>query len=405
MGLTPVRVGQLNSYIGRVLKTDPLLSDVSVIGEISNLKHHSSGHIYFSLKDEASKINCFLSARTAAQISCPMEEGMEVIASGYVSVYQRGGYYSLNVLDLETGGKGQLAIRFEQLKQRLAAEGLFDAENKKQLPSFPKTIAVVTSPTGAAVRDILKIITGRNDYVNVLVCPALVQGPSAAADIASAIDWINREHPEVDVIIAGRGGGSTEELWAFNEEVVARSIFRSQIPVISAVGHETDFTIADFVADIRAETPTAAAQMAVPDTAQLRQYMDALQQDMTSALLHRTRVARQRLEAMDPAAFASGIRSRIDYEQMHLDQIAESMHSTLKERISRGEHRIELLREIIETANPFAVLDRGYAMITDPGGKVIRSVDELSAGDSVTLRLRDGSADADIRTCRKETLK
>ena len=404
MGLTPIRVGQLNSYIGRVLKTDPLLSDVSVIGEISNLKFHSSGHIYFSLKDETSRVNCFLSSRVAPQIRCPLEEGMEVIASGSISVYERGGYYSLNVLDLDAGGKGQLAERFEQLKQKLAQEGLFDPANKKELPAFPKTIAVVTSPTGAAVRDILKIITNKNDYVKVLICPVLVQGPSAAPDIAAAIDELNREHPEVDVIIAGRGGGSTEELWAFNEESVARSIFRSNIPVISAVGHETDFTIADFVADLRAETPTAAADRAVPDTEQLRQLLEAYKENMTADLIRRTEIARQRLQAASPEAFAAGIRTRIEYEQMHLDHLADGMQKQVNETITDGEHRIELLRQVIEAGSPYEILRRGYAVVTGEDGSVLRSMKSLSNGSGITVRLRDGSADAQVTALREEKL-
>ncbi len=402
MGLTPIRVSQLNSYIGRVLKTDPLLTDVAVIGEISNLKFHSSGHIYFSLKDAASRVNCFLSSRMASQIQCPMEEGMEVIASGFVSVYERGGYYSLNVTDLQAGGMGQLAVRFEQLKQTLAKEGLFDPEHKKEIPAFPKTVAVVTSPTGAAVRDIVKIITAKNDYVKVLICPVLVQGPSAAPDIAAAIDELNREHPEVDVIIAGRGGGSTEELWAFNEEVVARSIFRSKIPVISAVGHETDFTIADFVADLRAVTPTAAADRAVPDTQQLRQLLDTYQKEMGDSLRHRMEMARQRLQAMDPSAFAAGILTRIDYEQMHLDHLREDMEKQLQEMISERRHRIDMLRQVIDAANPYDILRRGYSMVTGKDGKVVRSADELAEGSEITIKMSDGSADARVTSVRKE---
>ena len=225
MGLKPLKVGQLNSYIGRILKNDPILGAVSVVGEISNLKFHSSGHVFFSLKDETSKVNCFLAASNLERITCPMEEGMEIVASGYISVYERGGYYSLNIRDIEVNGEGQLAIQFEKLKAKLEKEGLFAAENKKPLPEFPSKIAVVTSETGAAVRDIIRTVRNKNDYVDILVYPVLVQGPAAAEDIASAINDINKNHTDIDIIITGRGGGSMEELWAFNEEVVARSIF------------------------------------------------------------------------------------------------------------------------------------------------------------------------------------
>ena len=396
MDLTPIRVGQLNQYIGRVLRMDPLLSDIALIGEVSNLKFHHSGHIYFSLKDDSSRISCFLPERIARQITCPLEEGAEVIASGYIAVFERGGTYSLNVTDLRAGGKGELAIRFEQLKAKLSAEGLFDPAHKKPLPAFPRKVAVVTSPTGAAVRDILKIIQSKNDVTSVLICPVLVQGPAAARDIAAAIDELNEMHPEVDVIIAGRGGGSQEELWAFNEEAVARSIFRSRIPVISAVGHETDFTIADFVADLRAETPTAAADRAVPDTRQLRDQLDRSAADLRNDLQRHLALAKQRLQALDPAAFAAGIRTRIEYEQMHLDRLADDMTGILKMRVSENARRIDLLRQVIEGASPYAILDRGYAMVTGADGRAVRNAAELSPGDTVDLRMAGGTAAARI---------
>ena len=396
MGLNPIRVGQLNQYIGRVLKNDPLLSDVSVVGEISNLRFHSSGHIYFSLKDETSRIDCFLPARTVPQISCPLDEGLEVIASGYISVYERGGRYSLNITDLEAAGMGQLAIRFEQLKARLEKEGLFDPAHKKAIPAFPSRVAVVTSPTGAAVRDIQKIIRSKNDYVSILIVPVLVQGPSAAADIASAIDEVNERCPDVDVIITGRGGGSAEELWAFNEEVVARSIYASKIPVISAVGHETDFTISDFVADLRAETPTAAADKAVPDTGELRQNLLYYREEMTRALQHRVEIGRQRLSALDPAAFASGIRGRIEYDQMYADRLAEAMAERMEQRIRDCSHRIEILRSAIESANPYDILRRGYSVVTGEDGQILRSAAELSPGQEIRVRMAEGSARAQV---------
>ena len=277
MGLKPFSVGQVNNYIGRILKTDPILGNISVIGEISNLTFHKSGYVFFSLKEDKSRLKCIIAPWNVEKITCPLEEGMEVIASGFISVFERDGVYNLNVRDIETNGIGQLAVAFEKLKAKLEKEGLFAQENKKPLPSFPSNVAVVTSETGAAVRDIIKTIKNKNDYVNILIYPVLVQGPAAAREIAGAIDRINAEYSEIDVIITGRGGGSMEELWAFNEEIVARSIFASKIPVISAVGHETDFTIADFTADFRAATPTAAAEMAVPDTRELKRYLQDLQ--------------------------------------------------------------------------------------------------------------------------------
>ena len=396
MGLKPIRVGQLNNYIGRVLKTDPSLGNVSVIGEISNLKFHSSGHVYFSLKDETSKVNCFLAASNLERITCPMEEGMEIIASGYISVYERGGYYSLNIRDIEVNGEGQLAIQYEKLKAKLEKEGLFSAEHKKPLPEFPAKIAVVTSETGAAVRDIIRTIKNKNDYVDILVYPVLVQGPAAAQDIANALKDINAHYKDIDVIITGRGGGSMEELWAFNEEIVARSIFASEIPVISAVGHETDFTISDFTADFRAATPTAAAEMAVPDTGELREYLRSKKEELASSLIAQIDLRKNRLSALDPNAFSKGIATRIAYEQMNADRIIESMADSLKNRIASGRDRIELLKALLEAADPKAILARGYSVVTDEKGSVISRADKLKVGQNVTIETGSGSARAEI---------
>ena len=396
MGLKPIRVGQLNNYIGRVLKTDPILANVSVIGEISNLKFHSSGHVYFSLKDESSKINCFLAASNLERITCPLEEGIEIVASGYISVYERGGYYSLNIRDIEVNGEGQLAVQFEKLKAKLEKEGLFSAEHKKTLPDFPSKVAVVTSETGAAVRDIIRTIKNKNDYVDILVYPVLVQGPAAAGDIAAALRDLNENYSDVDVIITGRGGGSMEELWAFNEEVVARSIFDSVIPVISAVGHETDFTISDFTADFRAATPTAAAEMAVPDTRELREYLSGIKESLAESLMQAVEIRRNRLAALDPNAFAKGISTRIAYEQMNADRIIESMGESLASRISSGRERIELLKALLDASDPKSILSRGYSVVTDEDGHIISRAEELKIGQNVNIETGSGSAGAEI---------
>ena len=401
MGLKPVPVGQLNNYIGRVLKTDPILSNISVVGEISNLKYHSSGHVYFSLKDDSSRVNCFLSWGNLQNISCPLEEGMEVVAAGFISVYERGGYYSLNVRDIEVNGRGQLAAAFEKLKAKLGEEGLFREEHKKELPFFPLKIAVVTSETGAAVRDIIRTIKNKNKVVDILVYPVLVQGPAASGEISSAIDDINVNHKDVDVIITGRGGGSMEELWAFNEEAVARSIYDSEIPVISAVGHETDFTISDFIADRRAATPTAAAEMAVPDTGELKAELDRISLEMTSDLGLAIARRKERLEALNPTAFARNLKSRILYEQVNADRLIEAMGDAMNNRLVSARNRVEMLREFIESSNPKAILARGYSVVTDNSGKIIRSTDELSEGLGVNIETGNGTAEAVITGIKK----
>ena len=401
MGLKPVPVGQLNNYIGRVLKTDPILSNISVVGEISNLKYHSSGHVYFSLKDDSSRVNCFLSWGNLQNISCPLEEGMEVVAAGFISVYERGGYYSLNVRDIEVNGRGQLAAAFEKLKAKLGEEGLFREEHKKELPFFPLKIAVVTSETGAAVRDIIRTIKNKNKVVDILVYPVLVQGPAASGEISSAIDDINVNHKDVDVIITGRGGGSMEELWAFNEEAVARSIYESEIPVISAVGHETDFTISDFIADRRAATPTAAAEMTVPDTGELEAELDRISLEMTSDLGLAIARRKERLEALNPTAFARNLKSRILYEQVNADRLIEVMGDAMNNRLVSARNRVEMLREFIESSNPKAILARGYSVVTDNSGKIIRSTDELSEGLGVNIETGKGTAEAVITGIKK----
>ncbi len=401
MGLKPVPVGQLNNYIGRVLKTDPILSNISVVGEISNLKYHSSGHVYFSLKDDSSRVNCFLSWGNLQNISCPLEEGMEVVAAGFISVYERGGYYSLNVRDIEVNGRGQLAAAFEKLKAKLGEEGLFREEHKKELPFFPLKIAVVTSETGAAVRDIIRTIKNKNKVVDILVYPVLVQGPAASGEISSAIDDINVNHKDVDVIITGRGGGSMEELWAFNEEAVARSIYESEIPVISAVGHETDFTISDFIADRRAATPTAAAEMAVPDTGELEAELDRISLEMTSDLGLAIARRKERLEALNPTAFARNLKSRILYEQVNADRLIEAMGDAMNNRLVSARNRVEMLREFIESSNPKAILARGYSVVTDNSGKIIRSTHELSEGLGVNIETGNGTAEAVITGIKK----
>ena len=402
MALKPVKVSQLNSYIKRILQSDPILGNVSVIGEISNLKFHSSGHVYFSLKDEDSKVSCFLPASNVSRLDFRLEEGLEVTAHGYIYLYERGGTYSINIRDMETAGQGDLAIAFEKLKNKLQSEGLFSPEFKKEIPLFPLKVAIVTSPTGAAVRDILKIIKQKNTVVDILVYPVLVQGPGAAPEISAAIDDINENHKDVDVIIAGRGGGSAEELWAFNEEIVARSIFASEIPVISAVGHETDFTIADFVADLRAETPTAAAERAVPDTYALKEHIETIHNDSTRNLKMHLDICRNKLRALDPTTFSRDLQGRVAMDHMRIDNLMESMKDNIKQMVNDRKQRIELLKEIIEASDPKAILQRGYSVITDDEGNIIKDASALSENQVINIEAAVGQARARVIGSGKE---
>lgn len=371
MALKPVTVTQLNEYISRVLGTDPLLSNITVTGEISNLKHHSSGHIYFSISDASSKINCFLPASYARNLAYELGDGINVIIRGYVNVYKKGGTYTLFVRELEAAGEGDLSIAFELLKSKLRDEGLFDAAHKRPIPAFPRKIAIITSPTGAAVRDMIKIITGRTSMTDVTIFPAQVQGTGAAAEMAEVLDFVNENFPDTDTVIIGRGGGSAEDLWAFNEEVLARAIYRSKIPVISAVGHETDFSISDFVADMRAETPTAAAEKAVPDDGQLKKqiltYMTGLMTDL---------------------------KNRVDLSELRREKYIQNMRIALIKRIDDYEHSLLQSYITLDENNPVRILNKGYAYIENTRGQVVSSAGSVIEGSRYRIFFKDGSIEA-----------
>jgi len=369
MALKPITVTQLNHYISRVLTTDPLLGNLTVTGEISNLKYHSSGHLYFSISDENSKINCFFPAQYARGLHYELGDGLAVIIHGYLNVYKKGGTYTLFVRSIEIAGEGNLAMAFQMLKEKLDAEGLFDPAHKKPIPRFPRRIGIVTSNTGAAVRDIIKIIESRTSLTNMIVFPVLVQGSEAAADIAATIDMINRDFDNIDTLIVGRGGGSMEDLWAFNEEVVARAIYRSRIPVISAVGHEIDFTIADFVADRRAETPTAAAEMAVPDIRELMQRVESWQNSLMADL-----------------------KKKVSYADLRAEKLFAEMRHVLQGRVNAYRHELESCRLLLDENHPYRVLRKGYAVLEDAAGRNLASIGDLRDGQSYRLKLKDGSA-------------
>lgn len=401
MAIKPVRVSQLNSYIKRVLQSDPLLGNVSVVGEISNLKYHGSGHIYFTLKDETSKISCFLPADAIKNIRYELSDGMEIIAVGYIYLYERGGSYSLNVRDITIEGLGNLSAAFDKLKEKLAKEGLFDEKYKKPIPLFPRKVAVITSETGAAVRDIVKIIKNRNNIVDVLIYPCLVQGPGAAAEISDAINSVNQLFPEVDTIIVGRGGGSMEELWAFNEEIVARSIFVSKIPVISAVGHETDFTISDFVADKRAETPTAAAQIAVPDIKALKEYIENEKDDLIHTIKRLVKYMELKVAGHSIEILTTNLNQRLSYYAMKTDNLDKELNNALVYRFGEWTACIEKYKIEIDSMNPANIMKRGYAAILDDQRILSGSVNRFGAGNSLTAVMNDGEIDCKVASIRR----
>lgn len=374
MAIKPVSVSMLNEYIGKLISTDPLLCNVVVKGEITSIKYHGTGHVYFSISDNKSKINCFLAKQRAMNLTEMLGDGDEVILTGSVSVYQKGGYYSLNVTGIEIEGEGALAAEFAKIKARLEKEGLFDSKHKKRLPKFPKHIGVVTSETGAAVKDILAIIQARTKLTNVSIFPVSVQGDRASSEISHIIDFLSDTRSEdIDLLIVGRGGGSPEDLMVFNSEELARSIYACNIPVISAVGHEIDFTIADFVADVRAETPTAAAELAVPDMKLLYEKINKLHEDISLNL-----------------------SNRLMYDDIRIKNIYDSISHILTNKIQSYENTLNRLALLLSENNPRAILERGYSILSDEKGMPIANVSKLKIEAIYKLNLSDGSADCKI---------
>ncbi len=386
-------VSQINRYIKNFLENDSFLGNVAVEAEISNFKLHSSGHIYFTLKDERSAINCVMFASYASSLKFMPESGMKVTAKGYISLYEKTGQYQLYVASMEPAGIGALYMAYEKLKARLEKAGLFDAEYKRPIPDMPKTVAVITSPTGAAVRDIINVSGRRNPNVELVIVPVLVQGENAAADIAGAIERVNR-WGGADTIIVGRGGGSIEDLWAFNEEIVAKAIFFSEIPIISAVGHETDFTIADFVADMRAPTPSAAAELAIPEGSELGNRMTTLLRRISDRLTAKMRESKMRLDKV----LSSYMLKNMPDMLMDNDAYVGELYTRLTRHITT---RIESLRlsyknclDNIENRSPLNILRKGYSLTTDKNGKVIKSVKDINVNEEIDIRLDDGIINA-----------
>ena len=385
--LTP---GQVGLYLKNLMDRDRVLSGLLVRGEISNYKMYPSGHHYFTLKDGEGALRCVMFRGDAVSLRFRPQNGMQVIAAGRVSVFPRDGQYQLYCSRLTPEGAGDLHVAFEQLKEKLAGEGLFAPEHKKPLPPMPKTIALITSPVGAAVRDMLRILKSRWPMAQVRVLPVRVQGEGAAEEISAAIAWCDREKA-ADLIITGRGGGSMEDLWAFNEEIVARAIYRCRIPVISAVGHEPDVTIADYVADLRAATPSNAAELAVPDQNEVYGRLLSLEKRLEGEMGHRLAQYRRRLDRLaksramtQPGAYFQTKRLLLDYQSRRLNQ-------ALERTVAQNRERLAGLAAALDAMSPMKVLDRGYAIARDGEGRVLSSVKQTGAGEKLTLRLADGS--------------
>ncbi len=392
-------VSEITRYVKSLIQSDPRLRGLWVTGEISNFKHHRSGHMYFTVKDSSSSLRCVFFR--GDNIKCIFEptDGMEVILYGNLSVYEPGGQYQLYVQEMQPAGMGSLYVAFEQLKEKLAQEGLFRPENKKEIPRLPGKIGIITSPSGAALQDIMTTIKKRFPHVHLLVVESLVQGPGAAADIVRGLDLLNKK-ADIDLIILTRGGGSLEDLWPFNEEVVARAIHRSVKPVISAVGHETDFTIADFAADLRAHTPTEAAAAAVPVYDELLTEIDQLRNRAGLALRNRTLQEKQRLDHVVSERFFRRPLDRIKITKTVLNDTEARLKREIVRFLQLKGIRLTALIDKLESYSPLKVMNRGYTFCRDEEGHIIRSVKDISIGQLLRLSLKDGQAN-----CRAEKIE
>ena len=401
MAQNVLSITQLTEYIRGRLDDDPFLGQVAVRGEISNYKVYPSGHHYFTLKDEGAALKCVIFKSSAVRLRFRPDNGMKVIAMGKVTVYPRDGAYQLYCAAMAMDGVGDLYAAFEQLKKKLAAQGLFDPAHKKPLPKCPGTIGIVTSSAGAAVHDMLRILRKRYPLTKVRLLPVRVQGAEAPGEIAAAIRYANR-YKLADLLIVGRGGGSIEDLWAFNDELVAHAIYESEIPVISAVGHEPDVTISDYVADLRAATPSNAAELAVPDQDALRQNLDAMSSAMASALSRQLKAARQHLDVLSRSPALRSPTGYIEQREKSLELLKNRLIAAQNQSITRKNQRYIAAVSKLDAMSPLKVLTRGYSMAQTEAGEVLRSVRQVELGERVSVLLSDGKLSATVMDKKEE---
>ena len=396
-------ISQLNEYIRGRMDADPLLNSIAVRGEISNYKMYPSGHHYFTLKDEASALKCVMFKGNAMRLRFRPENGMKVIAMGKVSVFPRDGAYQLYCTAMAMDGVGDLYAAFEQLKKKLTAQGLFDPEHKLPLPKYPGTIGIITSSAGAAVHDMLRILRKRYPLSRVRLLPVRVQGAEAPGEIAAAIGYANH-YQLADLLIVGRGGGSIEDLWAFNDERVAHAIYQSGIPVISAVGHEPDVTISDFVADLRAATPSNAAELAVPDQDALRQTLDSMNTAMAVVLNRQLKSARQHLDVLSASPALRSPTGYLEQRRKSLELLTNRLATAQTAQLSRKHQRYIALTAKLDAMSPLKVLTRGYAMAQTQKGDVLKSVKQVERGEEITVSLSDGQLTATVMDMKENVL-
>ncbi|MDK0614228.1 exodeoxyribonuclease VII large subunit [Clostridium perfringens] len=396
MKLKTLSVGEVNNYVKKLVENDFILKNLNVKGEISNLKFHSSGHIYFSLKDENSKVNCIMFKNNAVNLDFRLEEGMKVEIKARLGVYHKEGTYQLYCENIKKAGIGELFEEFHKLKKELSEEGIFDEKYKRALPKFPKRIGIITARTGAAVRDIINVIQRRNKSLDIILYPAKVQGENAADSIIEGIRYFNNEK-SVDVIILGRGGGSIEELWAFNNRDLAYEIFNSRIPTVSAVGHEVDFTISDFVSDMRAPTPSAAGELVSPSLQEMINDLLNKKEFLHRAVDRRFLNSKRDVDLLHKGLKANNPKHIIEKRIKEVNSLEEKLNFLGKRKIDKAKDDLIALNSILQTLNPLNTLGRGYSVIMDKEGKVINEVSELKKNDMVKVIMKDGSVNIDIK--------
>lgn len=396
MKLKTLSVGEVNNYVKKLVENDFILKNLNVKGEISNLKFHSSGHIYFSLKDENSKVNCIMFKNNAVNLDFRLEEGMKVEIKARLGVYHKEGTYQLYCENIKKAGIGELFEEFHKLKKELSEEGIFDEKYKRALPKFPKRVGIITARTGAAVRDIINVIQRRNKSLDIILYPAKVQGENAADSIIEGIRYFNNEK-SVDVIILGRGGGSIEELWAFNNRDLAYEIFNSRIPTVSAVGHEVDFTISDFVSDMRAPTPSAAGELVSPSLQEMINDLLNKKEFLHRAIDRKFLNAKKDVDLLHKGLKGNNPKHIIEKRIKEVNSLEEKLNFLGKRKIDKAKDELIALNSILQTLNPLNTLGRGYSVIMDKKDKVINEVSELKKNDMVKVIMKDGSVNIDIK--------
>lgn len=399
----PKSITEINNYVKELIDEEALLQDIYAVGEISNYKKHvASGHLYFTLKDDKSEIKAIMFRSYAQRMKFKPENGMKVIVHARLSVYPQAGTYQIYVDSMQPDGVGDLHFAFEQLKEKLYKEGLFDEEHKKSIPLFPKTVGIITSSTGAAVRDIIKVATKRYPQVKLVLYPSLVQGSEAPYELIKGIEYFNIVE-SVDVIIIGRGGGSMEDLWAFNDELLARTVYNSKIPVISAVGHEIDFTICDFVADLRAATPSHAAELATPDIAEVQNKIADCSKRIKAGIIDLVGAYRVRLSDLESSKCFTKPLSILEIPTLHLENLTEKLSNSIEGRLRAKREQFIYLNSRLSALNPMSVLSRGYGAIFNDENKVVKSVDDIKKEENIFVKLSDGTVKAVVTEIERGT--